>query len=133
MFDATVPVTARFQDMDHDDVIPDCLSCGACCFSELPEYVRVWGVDYDRMGDVACELTQFIGHRCYMKITDGHCAALVIDADHRRFVCSIYEVRPDVCRSLERGSPACRAEIHEKGDRPLRALQALLRRRVRCE
>jgi hypothetical protein len=107
---------------------PECLACGTCCFSELPEYVRVFGVDHDRMGDRAAEFTHFLGNKCYMRLEDGHCAALRIDPVARRFACTIYEVRPDACRSLERGSPACRAEIHEKGARPPLAVEALLRR-----
>ena len=31
--------------------------------------------------------------------------------------CTIYERRPEVCRALDRGSPACEAEIVRKGRR----------------
>lgn len=109
--------------------VPECMDCGVCCFSSLPEYVRVFGVDWDRMGDRARELTQFIGNRCYMRIEDGRCAALVIDAGARRFSCSIYEERPDCCRALERGQGACLADLDQKADRPLIAVEALLRHR----
>ena len=109
--------------------MPQCLDCGACCFSTLPEYIRVFGVDLDRMDDRAQALTHFIGNRCYMRIEDGHCAALIIDPEARRFLCSIYEVRPDCCRVLERGHGTCLGELHEKADRPLLAVEALLRRR----
>jgi Fe-S-cluster containining protein len=109
--------------------LPECMACGVCCFSTLPEYVRVFGTDWDRMDDRARELTQFIGNRCYMRIEDGRCAALVIDPDAMRFRCSIYEMRPDCCRALERGTGACLGERHEKAERPLLAAEALLRRR----
>lgn len=108
--------------------VPECTACGTCCFSTLPEYVRVFGVDWDRMDDAARERTEFIGNRCYMKIEDGRCAALVLDPAGRRFLCSIYEMRPDACRALERGSGACRGELHEKSERPLIAIEALVRR-----
>ena len=49
--------------------VPECMACGACCFSTLPEYVRVFGSDWDRMGDEARALTQFIGNRCYMDLS----------------------------------------------------------------
>lgn len=104
---------------------PPCLACGTCCFSELDTYARLDGADHAGLGVRADELTHFIGNRCYMKMHDGHCAALVIDVAGRRFVCGVYESRPAVCRELERGSPACQGEIHEKGERPL----ALLGRR----
>jgi Fe-S-cluster containining protein len=104
----------------------DCLLCGSCCFSTLPEYIRVFGVDYDRMDDEAKAYTHFIGNRCFMKIEDGHCAALSVEPSGR-FVCRIYPMRPDVCSSLERGSGACAGELAEKRQRPLLAVEALLR------
>jgi uncharacterized protein len=112
--------------IDTTDV-PECLSCGTCCFSSLPEFIRVFGVDYDRMDEPARRFTHFVGNRCYMRLEEGHCAALAIDPVERRFVCSIYEMRPDCCRALARGSGACRGERHEKADRPLIAVASLLR------
>jgi hypothetical protein len=88
----------------------------------------VFGIDTDRMDDGARAFTHFIGNRCFMRIEGGRCAALAIDPVTRRFVCSIYTMRPDVCRSLERGSGGCRGERHEKADRPLIAIHELLRR-----
>ncbi|WP_437652724.1 YkgJ family cysteine cluster protein [Sorangium sp. So ce1182] len=111
-----------------DAVVPECTACGTCCFSGLPEYIRVFGCDHDRMDDRARGLTHFIGNRCYMRIEEGRCAALTLDAELGRFLCSIYEVRPDCCRALERGSGACLGELHEKRERPLIALDALRRR-----
>lgn len=105
---------------------PACLACGACCFSKLQNYVRVDGADHRRIGDQVEELTHFDGNRCFMNMHEGHCAALVIDLVTREFVCSIYEIRPDICRGLERTSPECRGEIHEKNDRPLLQLSSLL-------
>jgi len=89
----------------------------------LESYVRVSGADHARLGASADELTVFVGNRCYMKMYDGHCAALTIDEAGARFVCSVYEQRPATCRELERGSSACSAEIHEKGTRPAALLQ----------
>ncbi|MEI9950297.1 MAG: YkgJ family cysteine cluster protein [Pseudomonadota bacterium] len=105
---------------------PACLGCGACCFSKLANYVRVDGADHSRIGVQVDELTHFDGNRCYMNMSEGHCAALVIDLAMRRFVCSIYETRPSTCRDLERASPACQGEIHEKSERPLLLLSSLL-------
>ena len=106
------------------DEAPPCLGCGACCFSQLPNYVRVDGADHARIGAQVDALTHFDGNRCYMNMNQGHCAALVVDRATRRFVCSIYETRPATCRDLERASPACRGEIHEKSARPLLLLSA---------
>jgi len=110
------------------DGAPSCLACGACCFSQLASYVRVHGADHARLGAAVDDLTHFDGNRCYMNMHEGHCVALVIDPATRQFVCSIYEQRPNTCRDLERASPACRGEAHEKGERPLLLLSALLAR-----
>ena len=48
-----------------------------------------------------------------MRMTDSHCAALKIELSAHglaRFVCSIYEERPETCRDLARGSPQCEAD-----------------------
>lgn len=76
-------------------------------------YVRVTGADWARLGPVADALAHFIGHRAYMRMRDGHCAALECrrDAGGRvDYFCTVYEKRPQLCRDLERGSPACHAE-----------------------
>ena len=104
---------------------PPCLGCGACCFSNLDEYVRVNGDDHSRLGERAPLLTRFEGNRCYMRMQDGHCIALVVDAETARFVCSIYDTRPQICRDLGRESLECQAELHEKSARPEAALVVL--------
>ncbi|HEY0466345.1 MAG TPA: YkgJ family cysteine cluster protein, partial [Polyangiaceae bacterium] len=96
------------------EITPACLGCGACCFSTLETYVRVSGADHTRLGEQADELTHFEGNRCYMNMSDGHCAALVIELATRQFVCAIYATRPETCRDLARGPAACRGEIHGK-------------------
>ncbi|MET0284002.1 MAG: YkgJ family cysteine cluster protein [Polyangiales bacterium] len=98
----------------------ECLQCGACCFSRLDTYVRVSGDDHARLGEAADALTAFVGNRCYMRMERGHCAALEVSPG--RYACRIYEQRPQVCRDLERGSPSCEAERHEKSERTLLAL-----------
>ena len=104
--------------LDVTDV-PECIKCGACCFSRTENYLRVAGVDYERLGDDAESLTQFIENKAFMKMKDGHCAALVYDREQHAYLCSIYPRRPDGCRWLERGSGQCAAERHEKSDRPI--------------
>ncbi|GAB1489824.1 hypothetical protein MASR2M8_22790 [Opitutaceae bacterium] len=79
----------------------------------METYVRVSGDDWTRLGVSAERVAHFIGHRAYLRMTDGHCAALVMMGEPGkdvRFACSIYEQRPQVCRDLARGSPSCDAE-----------------------
>jgi Fe-S-cluster containining protein len=95
----------------------DCQRCGVCCFSESAEYVWVTGYDWTVLGDRADELAQFIGNRAFMRMAQGHCAALEIRPQAGSspvFFCSIYERRPEICRALERGSPECEAALESK-------------------
>jgi len=112
---------------------PACLGCGTCCFSKLVNYVRVDGADHSRIGVAVDTLTHFDGNRCYMNMYEGHCAALAIELGTGQFVCSIYETRPSICRELQRSSPSCQGEIHDKSERPLLLLSSLLARRAARE
>src|SRR5258708_39575866 len=102
--------------------LPECLACGACCFSQLETYVRVTGDDHARLGSRAEDLVWFDGNRAYMRMVDGRCAALRVERTSGQFVCSAYETRPQTCRDLARGSGACLGEIASKYDRPRPAL-----------
>ena len=104
---------------------PECVDCGCCCFSFAPNYLQVAGCDYDRLGDHAEDVTEWQDNQVFMKMSaDGHCAALTYDAPTKRYLCSIYEVRPDVCRSLERGTGQCRGEMRAKFERRLVMLRS---------
>jgi hypothetical protein len=101
----------------------DCLRCGVCCFSRLETFVRVDGDDWARFGEAAGRVAHFIGHRAYMKMAEGHSAALEISprADGgREFFCTVYAQRPQVCRDLARGSPQCQGERALKAGRVAR-------------
>lgn len=77
------------------------------------------GDDYERLGDEAARLVVFVGNQAFMRIHHaggvGRCAALLVEDG--LFLCSIYDRRPEVCRALERGSPACEGERAVKGPR----------------
>lgn len=111
--------------MEHD--APECLACGACCFSTNPTAIRVTGDDRARLGeDLAERFTDFVGHRCFMRLEDGHCAALEVRPEGV-FACAVYDRRPAVCRHLARGSAACNGERWEKVDRTVVALSRVRR------
>lgn len=90
--------------------------------------MRVSGDDHARLGERAEELVWFDGIRAFMRMVDGHCAALAIDVASRQFVCSVYVDRPQICRDLERASGACSAEREHKAERPLLTLRRLVPR-----
>ncbi len=87
--------------------------------------MRVRGDDHERLGADADDLVVFHGNEAYMRMEDGHCAALVLDPDPNGtapFTCRVYAKRPETCRALERGSPECAGELATKGERPKRRL-----------
>jgi len=84
--------------------------------------VRVTGDDHARLRERADDLVSWGGNRAYMRMTDGHCAALRLEPASGQSVCSVYETRPQTCRDLVRGLGACLGEIETKGERPLIAL-----------
>jgi hypothetical protein len=86
----------------------------------LESYVRVTGTDWERLEEAADRLAHFVGNRAFMKMSEGHCAALEVrraDGGAAEFFCSIYERRPQVCRDLARGSAECDGERTLKGMR----------------
>lgn len=121
------PVRSRAQSPEvapGSEPLPECLVCGACCFSRLDAYAPVTGADHARLGDRAGELVTFLGNRAYLRMVDDRCAALTLVPATGELVCSAYALRPDVCRALERGSAECLGERAAKADRPRAALAA---------
>jgi len=118
------------EDEDENGTsVPDCTDCAACCLSDDPRYVRVSGDDHARMGESVETFALFIENRCFMRIEGGRCAALRVEPGRGEFRCELYEVRPQICRDLERGSPQCRAELYRKADRARAVLAACARER----
>ena len=95
---------------EEADPPPLCQACGACCFGDTPHYVPVSGDDYSRLAATATRLARFDGNRCFMRMQDGHCAALRFDPAAGGFACEVYGQRPEICRELARGSASCEAE-----------------------
>ena len=111
----------------NEPVPADCRRCGVCCFSDSAEYVWVRGDDWSRLGAEADRLAHFVRNRAFMRMKDGHCAALEVrhDAAGRpEFFCTIYEHRPEICRDLGRGSPECLGDLETKAAAVAAALAA---------
>jgi Fe-S-cluster containining protein len=92
----------------------DCISCGRCCHHP-PRSVHLLDVDEERMlrhrdgADILRRLTVLDSRPPGWRFVNNvgtRCAALDVSVEGR-FPCAIYEVRPDDCRLVEPGSPAC--------------------------
>jgi Fe-S-cluster containining protein len=96
----------------------DCTTCGACCYGKR-DYVQVFPDDAARLGQARTaelvapavgESPASVGRepepKRFMKMTHGHCIALSV-ANPNRFLCTVYEDRPVLCRALEPGSTPC--------------------------
>ena len=95
----------------------DCLACGRCCFG-ADNYVELFEEDLITLGPARLKKFAILttlprsqwrtGENAwtkFMKMTDGHCAAL--DPTPGDWACTIYENRPLLCRVYEPGSADC--------------------------
>jgi Fe-S-cluster containining protein len=87
----------------------DCVDCGRCCH-HAPRTVHLLESDDARMGrrllDLYTELDPRPPGWRFVKNTGTRCAALDVSTPGR-YPCAIYDARPDDCRIVEPGSPAC--------------------------
>lgn len=102
----------------------DCQTCGACCcnrrenrLEHFHDYVQVFPEDVlmERV-KLLVRLARKNGQgQWHLKLTpDGRCVAL--DGEVGQAVgCTIYELRPDVCRRVEAGSAECLDARREHG------------------
>jgi uncharacterized protein len=114
---ANDPTTSRSDTVTNavaEAVLPECTACGVCCFSDRPDYLPVFQVDYDRMDEPARGLVSKAPEGRFMLMRDGHCSALRIEGQPQRTTCAIYPMRPDCCHWLVRGSALCRSYVAER-------------------
>lgn len=87
----------------------DCVTCGRCCHHG-PHTVTLLEADELRMGEeLLRRLTIVYEKPPYFRfvVNDGErCGALDVSVPGR-FPCAVYDVRPEGCRVVEVGSPAC--------------------------
>jgi len=87
----------------HNEGTDGCQSCGACCSysREWPRFSLESDADLDR---IPRELVD--PERGRMRCNGDRCSALAGDIGAAT-ACTIYDVRPDVCRACLPGDDAC--------------------------
>lgn len=87
----------------------DCVTCGRCCHHG-PYTVQLHEQDEERLGEeMLAEYTEVLGKPPFFRFmkNDGtRCIGLDVSQPNR-FPCRIYARRPQGCRVVEPGSPAC--------------------------
>jgi uncharacterized protein len=87
-----------------DEETADCRSCGACCSfsSDWPRFT----LEEDAALDLIPE--RFVNQAASgMRCSGDRCSALLGEVGQSTS-CSIYDLRPDVCRACQPGDEACR-------------------------
>jgi Fe-S-cluster containining protein len=87
----------------------DCVACGRCCH-HAPNTASLLEADEARMGEPLLTRLTIVydkpPHFRFMKNDGDKCAALDTSVAGK-YPCGVYAVRPDGCRAVEPGSPAC--------------------------
>lgn len=81
----------------------DCVTCGACCATSR-DWPRFSLETDEELARIPASLIDDSQGR--MKCNGDRCAALTGDIG-KHVACSIYEVRPHVCRECQPGDPEC--------------------------
>jgi len=94
---------------DPDPNGRDCVACGRCCH-HAPRTVHLLEADEERLGlemlAKYTEIAQKPPFFRFMKNDGTRCIGLDVEKPSH-FPCRIYAQRPDDCRLVEPGSPAC--------------------------
>lgn len=86
-----------------------CVACGRCCHHG-PFTAQLHEADEERLGSERLRrLTVLMERPPFFRFmsNDGRRCAALDCSEPGRYPCSIYSVRPQVCRTVEPGSPAC--------------------------
>lgn len=90
----------------------DCIACGACCFASGESLIAVSLTDSDLQRLHPDEFGAVVPFRDFLcfeakPAQDGKGPCVFLDGTRGDCRCSIYERRPDACRTYEVGAKAC--------------------------
>ncbi|NRA72465.1 MAG: YkgJ family cysteine cluster protein [Gammaproteobacteria bacterium] len=95
-------MTIKVKNLPVSEIL--CSNCQACCCSSEVMIITDTGVPVRHI-----HIDEY-GSETMLRLDDGWCSAL----DRDTLMCSIYEVRPWICREFEMGSYECANERIEK-------------------
>lgn len=102
-----VPLSPVSGPVDPDG--GDCVACGRCCHHG-PRTVHLLEPDEERMGPkllpIWTDLETTPPYFRFIKNAGERCGGLDVSVPGQ-YPCAIYAVRPEDCRIVEPGSPAC--------------------------
>jgi Fe-S-cluster containining protein len=102
-----VPLTPVTGEPDPEGA--DCVACGRCCHHG-PQTVQLHEADEQRMGERLLPIyTEVMGRPPYFRFVKNggeRCGGLDVTVPGQ-YPCALYDVRPEGCRIVEPGSPAC--------------------------
>lgn len=111
-----------------DTLVPDCLTCGACCQSLLCVGVRPSdSVDSKMVWDITVETEgkEIVVDR-YLKRNEETLACAALEGTiGERVACTIYETRPVMCHHFDAGSDRCHAIRRAFGIEPFLTLDEM--------
>jgi Fe-S-cluster containining protein len=88
----------------------DCGSCGACCLFPHEDFLPLTNHDLSLLGPQRANDWTFTSNgQRYMRSKEGVCVAL--EKINGELLCSIYDIRPELCRSFSQGSEECRSAV----------------------
>ncbi|RJX68394.1 YkgJ family cysteine cluster protein [Vibrio sinensis] len=94
-------MTIKVKNITEPEVT--CSNCQACCCRLEVMILTDTGVPEEHI------LVDKWGGETMLRLDDGWCSAL----DRETYMCSIYELRPWICREFEMGSYECQDERDE--------------------
>jgi Fe-S-cluster containining protein len=107
------------SDPEHGEQVPDCLTCSACCRTDIQGLIAVYDSDVaawrarNRPDLIAGLVPGRFGGRAFATTPAGACVHL--GTAHSPHACNIYAERGETCRGFPPGCARCHQFRREAG------------------